>query len=706
MPTIYPSCVVNLILHFEPTLTIAGVGPLAIQGAPPARVGATPAAVRGGHHGHHHAPTSASPAAEAPQQQSYVLDLVPKKCVVEMHGHRQAATFNIVIPWRSLPIDPRTVRSWSAEIHMGTVTAQDFADGVKGERYSSGQTRSILKTQNADGTANENTLMIVGPGDTWKVEYGENGGGEVMLAGRDLRGLLLDSPLTSPNDRKGSHVLDRIDPTNTLDVVIRNLLNEHGRLRDLRVMVDPSEWLNHRIPSPAAINRPRHRRGAHGRTGTTGHSTTETNYWDIIVRYCFFCGAIPHMVGRTLWIRPATALFAHGIDGLANDGVGRNPDTENTTQLVYGRDVTKLTMERKYHGNNKPKVIRCISVNPSGGERGLGQQVIATWPPRAPRTHVRQPQTHQPGTPPPTTPGAPPSTPSGPQIAVPQDIPTMQRLGGGFTSDAAAPVAHGSRRAEHAATTHVSPSGRDPHEELITIRVDGVTDHAQLEQCAKSLYEEIGRNEIDGTVESKHLTSHNSADTRMMDILKLRPGRAVELLVDASQFQGANYAGTGQSRQTIQTTLSNTVSLPFEEAVNRVHQYIRDIQLARVIVATYRGQIMGILRFFRVANVRFEWTASQTEAGINTSIDFQNYFLPRLNITNAPRATGAARGHHQHHTSAPAAPAPGTIRNPGPNDPGGINNPIPLTLTPQQAQGDSFISDAVARQRRRQEGGG
>lgn len=274
----------------------------------------------------------------------------------------------------------------------------------------------------------------------------------------------------------------------------------------------------------------------------------------------------------------------------------------------------------------------------------------------------------------------------------------MQDLGRGTI---ATPVAHGSRRAEHAATTHVSPSGRDPHEELLTIRVDGVTDPVQLQQCAKSLYEEIGRNEIDGTVESKHMKTFNSADNRTMDILQLRPGRAVELVVDASRFSGASYAGAGQSRQTIETTLAQTSSLPFEQAVDRVHQYIRDPNLARVIVATYRGQIMGVLRFFRVANIRFDWTVSQTEAGIATSIDFQNYFLPRLDITHAPRATGPARGRGPH----PHSPRVATPRTPGPNDPGGINNPIPMAPTLQQG-GDADISPAVARLRRNQEGGG
>ena len=276
-------------------------------------------------------------------------------------------------------------------------------------------------------------------------------------------------------------------------------------------------------------------------------------------------------------------------------------------------------------------------------------------------------------------------------------------------STTAPAVTHNSHAANHAATTHVGPSGRDPHEELLTIRVDGVTDHAQLVQIAKSLYEEIGRNEIDGTVESKHTTSFSNTDANIANVLKLRPGRTVELVVDSTRFSGATYNGNGTNRPTIEATLSQTVSLPIEQAIARVREYIRDEQLARVIVATYRGQIMGMLRYFRVANARFDWTASQTEAGITTNIDFQNYFLPRLDITRAPRATGAAVGHGQRHNHARVATQP---HNPGPNDPGGINNPIPMQQAgggvnnDSMSQGDTgYISDAVARQRRRQEGG-
>ncbi|MDA6565846.1 hypothetical protein OSK93_24435, partial [Escherichia coli] len=31
-------------------------------------------------------------------------------------------------------------------------------------------------------------------------------------------------------------------------------------------------------------------------------------------------------------------------------------------KLVYGRDINTMHMERKYNGNNKPKIMRCISV--------------------------------------------------------------------------------------------------------------------------------------------------------------------------------------------------------------------------------------------------------------------------------------------------------------------------------------------------------
>lgn len=552
---------------------------------------------------------------------TFILNRVPKKASVDFRGHRQAATWNLTFDRIELPIDPRTVRAAAVEIHLGAISDADFAEGIQRVRPD-GTRASILRTRTSTGEVNDDTLIMVGPVDKWSTDESSNGS-EISLEGRDVRGLLLDSPLISPFDeapsrsrqhdapqrpgarapgtppqpnrrRRRSTVLSRLDPSLPIDQLVKQILYEHDRLRDLPVICDRTEWPDGVVPSPTRDST-RHRRGARGGGGAASGGASDMNYWDLITRYCFLVGAIPVMRGRRLYIRPARSLFAQLQAGLnSTTRTPFHPDGPRTDdsgaefrvrRMVYGRDVEKMSFARKYAGNAKPKVVRAVSIDPHAGRRGTGRIIEAWWPPR-------------------------------------RRLPRGQ-------AELIARETHPSAF-DRAAMTHVAMNGQDGTEEILNVPCYGITSTQRLRAVAESLYEEIGRQELEGSFETKNLASYKG-DSFDPDLLRLAVGDAVELTVDARRISATS---------PLVTTLMETEHLPTAEVVERVRRRVGDENLARAIVASARGAIMGQLRYFRIAGIKYDWGI---DSGVSISGDFHNYFTPRMDVGDPPRPRHRAR---------------------------------------------------------------
>lgn len=888
---------------------------------------------------------------------TFILNRVPKKASVDFRGHRQAATWNLTFDRIELPIDPRTVRAAAVEIHLGSVSDANFAEGIQRVRPD-GTRMSVLQTRLANGQPNDDTLIMVGPVDKWTTDE-SSGGSEISLEGRDIRGLLLDSPLISPFDdapwldrsndppqrpgarppsatpprnrrRRRSTVLSRLDPSKPIDVLVKQILYEHDRLRNMPVVCDPTEWPNGVVPSPTKDST-RHRRGARGGGGAASGGASDMNYWDLITRYCqpkdslicrddftwapigeikvgdrvlgfakeresaarkkfhklipatveavsirrarvvklhmesgrvvkctadhqwftgrseplyefkepkvgrelvrvfdapavpftpdteyklgymrglidgdgsyinkvyeykgrkartkfimvamndsgslaryaqycremgltpregwrtnktthgsyempyvrlgtqsaidmlvlaeepqtemylrgwlagifdaegctaqglticqhstvnrpiydkiaarlkhfgfkireswdrvavvggaqevlrfyqlvqpaavfkfqrhmfgarmegtkdrvlrieecgeedvvslqtttetyfgqgyashncFLVGAIPTIRGRVLYIRPARSLFAqlqadlNGVtrtpfhpDGPRTDDSGR---AFHVRKMVYGHGIEKMNFSRKYAGHAKPKVVRTVSIDHHGGRRGHGRVIEAWWPPRRRLRRGRA------------------------ELIARQTHPTAF---------------------DQASTTHVAMNGQDGTEEILNVPCYGIQDTQRLRAIAESLYEEIGRQELEGSFETKNLASFKG-DSYDPDLLRLRVGDAVEMLVDARRISATS---------PLVTTLMETEHLPAADVVERIRARVGDVNLARAIVATARGSVIGQLRYFRIAGIKYDWGI---ESGVSISCDFHNYFTPRADIGEAPRPRHRAR---------------------------------------------------------------
>jgi len=648
--TSYPSLVVHLILKFEDKLFIR---------------------VNEGGDSFQNEPLVTQPNSIGAQ----IMNRVPRKCSIDFQGHTQAATFKLVFDYKELPIDPRTIVAARVEIYAGTVTPGAFSEGIQRET-SPGVRRSILVTRTPQGRTLDRHLRLVGLVDKWSVDQGEDGG-EVHLEGRDLRGLLLDSPLVTPRDQHRRHgtpsrhthtaggtvaqpahpapapppqppsaaevaagqslprdggttahptpagrhrhrapqtsILSRLDCSKTIDVLVRQILHEHDQIKKLpfpiRVICNPDQFEDGVIPSPGnASHIPRHRRGAGGGGSAAGGGSSGLNFWDVITRYCFLVGCIPSFVGRDLIIRPGRALFEalrrehtdtpFRPNEKRRDGSG---DSWGIRRLVYGRDIKSLKITRQYSGHAKPKTVRIVNTNLSTPHRGHhpARMMEAYWPPR--------------------------NTAEGRQ-----DFLTST----------------------HGRDIRDSIGGQESSE-ILSVPVHGITDMRQLVSIAICLYEQIGRGEIKGDIEAAGLCSYGGGTSEERnadpDMIRLRVGDPIEILVDSSRLD---------HNSPIVSTLNRTSQLPFSQAVREVQAILLDENLSRAIVASARGNIMGVLRYFRVSGVNLDWSDSE----MTVKCEIQNYWTPRWDYIAAETAqqraqrisADHARGRRAAHTSANA----------------------------------------------------
>lgn len=525
---------------------------------------------------------------------SYVLDRVPKKGDVSRPGYRQAGQFNFTFDFRDLPIDPRTVRSAAVEVHLGAVEEAAFGRGmVAGNRE--GRRQATINTRDAAGEPNPETFYLAGTVDKWEATHGADGS-IVTIAGRDWRGTLLDSKVGS-NPQVTQHILDALDLSRPVSKVVAQLMTFHPMGDQFVIGLNPAEWPGEVEPAPMASDLiPRHRRGARGRRrsgrGNTRGDSTQLSYWDLIVNLCQICGAIPFFDRYMLQIRPSRSIFDQrrsGIDPATNPtpfrgGQTRDIDAQTNAsiadgplrvrRLVYGRDVSNLHFERTMGGGQRPSAIRCVSIDRSSTTRGNARVLTAIWPPR------------------------------------PQ----------------------GNTQGQRARTTAVSPGGRQAQTEILNIPVPGITDIDRLQRIARSIYEEVGRGEMGGNCQTKNLSSFGG-DNADPDLLRLGPGDGIEFLVDTRALS---------SRAPLVSALTDHNRASFEDQVRLIQERLGNDpgseNLARVIVATSRGQVAELMRFFRVANVKLGWDSS---SGISISFDFQNYAVALFDVGDpAPTTAG------------------------------------------------------------------
>lgn len=518
-----------------------------------------------------------------------ILSRVPRTGRIELNGYRQAHKWNFEFDYRDFPIDPRVVRAIGIEIYLGTVTPDAFQGGVRGEQQSAERgapLRSLIQTSTAAGIPQN--LVFIGVADSIHSSF-TNGHAIVTMEGRDQRGIFLDPPYVGPA------MFGELDFAQPINLLVEQILSYHPLAPDIIVTVNNDDWITTEtskgtgglvgaatgvhIPSvgeAGKMTRPNLGAAGNKPAMATSGNANQILFWDIITQYCYLVGAIPYfdysLGGKPrLVIRPVRSLYDHkraGIDPRIKtpfaSGAQREIRTDSgkealsVRRMVYGRDVAELSFERKLQGS-KPHVVEVVCTDTSSKERGGGKVLTARWPD------------------------------------------------------------DGDAKTKKAKVTSVAPSGAVTVSDITYVPVHGVNDKVRLREIAKAIYEEIGRGEMGGKVSTKDLSSFGGTNEDA-DILRLRPGDPVQLLVDTRAIV---------SRPPLASELTDHARRSFDEEVAELTAKLGDQNVARVLVACARNAVVELQTYFRVENVSFGW---DVKSGVSVDFDFKNYVEARCQV--------------------------------------------------------------------------
>jgi len=503
---------------------------------------------------------------------------------------------------------------------MGAVDPTDFSTGMI-QVEANGTRRSVLQTAQ-DGKRREDLMLLAGIVDEWNVSH-TSSGSRVTMSGRDLRGPLLDAKV----DPK---VFAKINLDRPIQDVVGDLLHTLPAYVKCNVTAVAEDWGvsdEKQIPHPVdkdGLTRPRQQSSGQGGVSTPIGGAT-LSFWDIITKWCFLVGGVPYFVGDRLVIKHARSLYkqsAQDEDGSRREGESgpllesgkfrselstpfadgarrtlANGKQIGVRRIVFGRDVAEYSFNRKFTGIKTP-TIKVVCLDTSSKERGKGKILVAL------------------------------STDPIPTAG------TSQSAGTGGKRSGNKPLAANEKKKLN---SH-SPSGQSG-EEFLVIPVEGIKDKTKLIQIAKSLYEEIARGELGGSITTRNLTSFGIDDTkdpaapnRDPDLVRLRPGDAVEIMVDLRPQE---------SNAPLTNSYTDSRRRDFDEEVAEVAARFGSGEdariIARAIVAQSRGGILQLQTFFRVGNAHFNWSGQ----GISISFDYQNYIEAR-NDTEESRLPGSS----------------------------------------------------------------
>lgn len=503
------------------------------------------------------------------------LEMVPRSASIELPGVRQAGKFDLEIAYRDLPIDPRTVRACRVEIFLGAVQADQFARGEQLATHVAG-----VPTQD---------LLMVGTVDLWDAKH-SNATSVVRLEGRDLVGILLDTKLPL-------QFLQQLDLSKNIVDVIHQILSGNkavlsptspltpltgptgliGQGLDIVVEADLGEW-GGEIPVLGRLGElTETRKGVAATSAQMTPNSQKISYWDLITRYCALLGAVPQL-------RTVSAAEAQSSTTFTSTGKQLSPG-----QIVLSvRRARNLFAQQKTptpFAGGQPRKLRAPLVE-KGQEQDLFVRRLVFG--RDISEFNFQKKFH--GT----------------------VVPTVRTWGVDDTKRGSEQLINGQWPPPLSQADQMKQDS-----EILNIPYHGIRDKKRLNELARDIYEEVGRGELGGTAQTKWLTSFGG-DATDPDLLRLRPGDAVELVVDVRQLG---------SRAPLVNELVNDTRTPFEQAVTDLANRLNvGTSVARIIVATARGMLTQTLSTFRTATVKYGWDVKK---GINVTLDYQNYVIAR-----------------------------------------------------------------------------
>lgn len=235
--------------------------------------------------------------------------------------------------------------------------------------------------------------------------------------------------------------------------------------------------------------------------------------------------------------------------------------TDQAIRMVYGRNVSELQFSRKLGGVKVPTVeVRAIDP-----ERGRVRWARYPVPTDAPREGVF-------------------GETDPPRPARPNQVP---------------------------------PNGLTPEDRVATYVLQGLSAPGALAAAAEAIWQQLGRQELEGNIETDEVSSWEQP-VDGVDLLRMRPGDALELRVARDELAGGQPAGAALVSATELASLTRQARAEYLERIGwapRVAQRFAALQDAT--------QFQTV---FRVGTVRLRWEA---ENGVSVACDWANFLETR-----------------------------------------------------------------------------
>lgn len=503
---------------------------------------------------------------EQPNDAKNVLfEMLPEEVTISRNGLQDADTADITLTYQDLPIDPRVVRAALVSISIGSVSADDYQDGVVLQRVreTDGSLASMVEHVPGEELRWDTPTTFVGFVDEWGTEFGEDD--TVKLKCRDVSALLRDIKilntdgidLSLPVDAGISALLDRFPATRGLRVVYGTPQDETDPLNRIKLLFSFPPPVPARSMQDLLREKP-----AKGKRPTQKKTSKEESLWDHISKILSQLGLIPVFRGFTLFIMEPRLVYS--------DLVG------NKRRMVWGRNISKLGFARKLAGRKNDTIeVRCP--DPSIGRTRWARYPVLGNEPRSGVLGLQ-------GSPQPVTTRANEVSPNG----VGQESVTVMTVQG---------VTDGAVLERIAQSTF---------EQIARQEIEGYLE----------------------THEITSFDSDEEADLlRLMpgDPITVQVAPPVELApVDTAVSVGQRSAGNNGARPVTATTLQE---LQAQSAAMR-QQYLERLgmstQTARRLAAAQEQ--VALIETFRAGNVNISWSADD---GVVIDVDFHNFVVIR-----------------------------------------------------------------------------
>ena len=506
-----------------------------------------------------------------PDNRTLDLDLLPSTCNVSRCNLKDSDTVDLTIDWRDVPIDPRVVRSALVIAVVGAVPADEWEAGMRGERRPDGSLRSVVERQPGQELRFTSSSRFVGFVDEWTCSFSDDGD-TISMTGRDVSALLRDQQL------EAEHGIDLELP---ISLGVKELLDRFPMTRGMQVVYglprDPNDPMNMITEEPfgpvpansTEKNGPVPGAGKLGKGKGKGKMRARTKKSDERESLWDHVMKVLQRLALIPVVRGFTLYILEPRTLFA--------DPRRRRKMVWGQNLKALSFSRKMGG------VKCQTIEMRSPDPIQGRTLWARYP-------------------------------------VFEGQPASGLLGKG-----------GSPQPTKTRSVVVGPTGA-ADDAILVQYVAGVRDQKRLENIARNVFEEIGRQEIEGSIETDEIESFDSVVEA--DLLDLWPGDPMEVLVakptsiDQPQpdagIGGLNPFASDPPPANLSSELQRLNALSVAERARYLQGLgFSDAAAQRLAEVQEQARLTSI---FRIGHVNLKYS---TEDGIEIDADFHNYIYVR-----------------------------------------------------------------------------